>query len=162
MPTDPHRRPHRVSGTRSLGVLIASIAFVVSACLGSQTSTILSTVGQPVGPPGALPEPSCGGLKILIEGALPCDRIADIAVATLSAVAPDHVARGVVKIDVWMGDCPSNGIIPNLDCLDNPFAQAVTVTFGPPIPGGPSDPALTVVVAPVSGEVLGIQAPIQR
>lgn len=150
--TDPSpTRSRRQERPGPLTATIALLALVLTACVSQ--APILSTVGIP----GRLPDPSCGGVKILIEGALPCDRIVDIAIATLVEMAPDHLARGVTKIDVWLADCPSGGLLPNLDCLDNPFAQSVTVTFGPSVPGGPIEPSLTVVIAPVSGNVLGIQ-----
>ena len=51
----------------------------------------------------ALPDPTCGGLKIKIEGALPCDRIVQIAIEALRERAPQQLSRGVAAIDVEMG-----------------------------------------------------------
>lgn len=119
---------------------------------------ILSTVGVPVG----VPQPTCGGLKILIEGALPCQDLASIAIETLARQAPDHMARGVVAIDVSLAPCPSGAVDQNVDCLGNEIAQYVTVSFGPMLPDSPVEPSLIVVLDPVSGQLLGFEDPLTR
>ena len=131
----------------------------MGACsfLGPQP-VILSTVGVPAG----APQPTCGGLKILIEGALPCQDLASIAIETLARRAPDHMARGVTAIDVSLAPCPSAAEEQNVDCLGNEIAQYVTVTFGPPLPDSPIEPSLIVVLDPVSGQLLGFENPFIR
>ena len=136
--------------------MIAALTLLLAGC--DTLNPILSTVGVP----GQLPAPTCGGAKILIEGALPCADLVDIAMATLNTMAPDHIARGITGIDVWLAECTAGGVPQNIDCLGNAFAQSVTVTFGPAPPGGPIEPSLTVVIAPVTGEVLGIVNPLVR
>lgn len=135
---------------------VGAAAFLVGACsfLGPQP-VILSTVGVPV----AQPQPTCGGLKILIDGALPCQDVASIAIETLARQAPDHMARGVVAIDVSLAPCPSGALEQNVDCLGNEIAQFVTVTFGPMLPDSPVEPSLIVVLDPVSGRLLGFENP---
>jgi hypothetical protein len=117
----------------------------------------------PVGPsPIPVPPPTCGGLKILIEDALPCARIVEIAVGRLAATQPDQVARGITSVDVTLASCQEGAMPPQVDCAGNLFAQHVLVTFGPAGPGGPVEPSLTVVVSPVGGQVLGIENPLIR
>jgi len=127
---------------------------LVGACsfLGPQP-VILSTAGVPVG----VPRPTCGGLKILIDGALPCQDLASIAIEALRRQAPGHMARGVTAIDVSLAQCPSGAVDQNVDCLGNEIAQYVTVTFGPPLPDSPVEPSLVVVLDPVSGQLLGFE-----
>lgn len=131
--------------------LVAAIAILVG-CIG--------TTGPPPAVP--LPEPTCGGIKILIEGALPCDDVVVIAIGALRERAPEQIARGVAAIDVILATCPANEVPPQIACGRERFAQLVTVTFGPAPPGGPIEPSLTVAVAPVSGAVLGISNPLIR
>lgn len=159
MPTDQHTR-NRASrrfgaGLLRVAVLVAAV-FVLASCsfLGPQP-VILSTVGVPIG----MPQPTCGGLKILIEGALPCQDLASIAIETLGRQAPDHLARGVVAIDVSLAPCPSAAVDQNVDCLGNEIAQFVMVTFGPMLPDSPVEPSLVVVLDPVSGQLLGFENP---
>ena len=132
-------------------ILVAAISILVG-CVG--------TTGPP--PAQALPAPTCGGIKILIEGALPCDDIVVIAIGALRERAPDQLARGVAAIDVVLATCPANEVPPQIACGREQFAQLVTVTFEPAPPGGPIEPSLTVAVAPVSGAVLGISNPLIR
>ncbi len=148
-------RPGPRPGLRSaVALLVAASALLVGACglLASSTPK----------PPLALPTPSCGGVKILIEGALPCEKVVEIAIRTLNDMAPEHLARGVERIDVELAGCPTGEVPPQVDCGTNDFAQFVTVTFEPSPPGGPIEPSLTVVVAPVSGDLLGIVNPLVR
>ena len=107
-----------------------------------------------------LPEPTCGGLKIKIEGALPCERIVQIAVHALREHAPEQLDRGVAAIDVFLATCPRGEMPPQIDCGNEQFAQLVTIRFMPSPPGGPIEPSLTVAVAPVSGAILGIANPL--
>ena len=116
------------------------------------------------GPPpvGELPQPTCGGLKIKIDGALPCDRIVENAIAALRERAPEQLARGVAAIDVVLNACPRDEVPQQIQCSGVPFVQLVTVTFGPAPSGGPIDPSLTVAVDPTTGAILGIANPLVR
>ena len=135
----------------STGVLVA--AFVLNGCGGAGPGP--SSV--------ALPAPTCGGVKVHIEGSLPCDEVAAIAVGALTRQAPEQVARGIEGIDVFLTSCPRNEVPPQVDCGAEAFAQMVTMTFRDPPPGGGfAEPSLTVAVAPVSGRVLGIVNPLIR
>lgn len=136
------------------------------ACLAGLIAVVVILAGCSLAGPGAtitgLPAPSCGGVKVAIEGALPCRRIAEIAIATLRERMPDELARGVVAIDVQLQGCPTDLLPQQLDCTGEPFVQLVTVTFGPPGPGGLIEPSMSVGVDPVSGRVLGIVNPLVR
>lgn len=159
MPTDLRERDRSSGrfGAHSLRLtLLVSVAFLVGACsfLGPQP-VILSTVG--VARP--LPQPTCGGLKVLIEGGLPCEQLVSSAFGTLTEQAPGYMARGVTQIDVTLAACPSGTAPANIDCLGNDFAQYVKVTFGPAQPNGPVEPWLAVILDPVSGQVLGFESP---
>jgi hypothetical protein len=134
-----------------LFALVAAIS-ILGGCLG--------TTGPPSSVP--LPAPTCGGIKIKIEGALPCDRIVEIAIGALRHGAPEQLARGVAAIDVFLAACPRGEVPPQIDCRGEEFAQLVTVTFNPAPAGGPIEPSLTVAVAPVSGTILGIANPLIR
>jgi hypothetical protein len=109
-----------------------------------------------------VPPPTCGGLKILIEDALPCARIVEIAIGRLAATQPEQISRGIASVEVTLGSCQDGAMPPQVDCAGNLFAQHVLVTFGPAEPGGPIEPSLTVVLAPVGGQVLGIENPLIR
>jgi hypothetical protein len=113
-------------------------------------------------PTGELPQPTCGGLKIKIDGALPCDRIVEIAIAALRERAPEQLARGVAAIDLALSACPRGEIPQQIQCSASPFAQLVTVTFNPAAAGGPIEPSLIVAVDPTSGAILGIANPLVR
>jgi hypothetical protein len=113
-------------------------------------------------PSQSLPEPTCGGIKIKIEGAIPCADLARIAVQTIRERAPDQLAKGVAAIDVVLSSCPRDEIPPQVDCGTEAFAQLVTVVFAANPAGGPIEPSLTVVLAPVSGRVLGVVNPLIR
>lgn len=123
---------------------------ILVGCLGSTGPS----------PSVALPDPTCGGIKIKIEGALSCDRIVQIAIEALRERAPEQLSRGVTAIDVVLSTCPRGEIPPQIDCSSEQFAQLVTVTFKASPPGGPIEPFLTVAVAPVSGAILGIANPL--
>lgn len=126
-----------------------ALAAVLAGCGGGASPT-----------PESLPSPTCGGLKILIQGALPCERVVEIAVGALAARSPEQLARGIAAIDVVLATCPRNEMPPQIDCGNERFAQLVTVTFASQPQGGPIEPSLTVAVAPVSGAVLGISNPL--
>jgi hypothetical protein len=130
--------------------VLASAISILVGCLGTTGSSSLAT----------LPDPTCGGIKIKIEGALSCDRIVQIAIGALRERAPDQLARGVAAIEVFLSICPRGEMPPQIDCSTEQFAQLVTVTFKPSPPGGPIEPSLTVAVAPVSGAILGITNPL--
>ena len=132
---------------------LAIVAVVATGC-----DLVGRTGGPPPGP--SLPAPVCGGLKIAIEGVLPCERIASIAIETLAVRAPDQLARGVTSIRVELAQCPRGEVPPMIDCTDVDFAQMVTVTFPEPRPGGPIEPSLTVAIEPATGRVLGIANPL--
>ena len=131
-------------------LVLASAISILVGCLGTTGSSSLAT----------LPDPTCGGIKIKIEGALSCDRIVQIAIGALRERAPDQLARGVAAIEVSLSTCPRGEMPPQIDCSTEQFAQLVTVTFKPSPPGGPIEPSLTVAVAPVSGAILGITNPL--
>jgi hypothetical protein len=130
-------------------VLAAATAILVG-CLG--------TTGSPTSE--ALPQPTCGGIKIKIDGAMPCARIVPPALEALRERAPDQLARGVASIDVFLTTCPRGEVPPQIDCRSEQFAQLVTITFKAAPPGGPIEPSLTVAVAPISGKILGIANPL--
>jgi hypothetical protein len=135
----------------------SSILLVCAAAM----SILIGCAGAEPSPSSlALPNPTCGGLKIKIDGALPCERIVAIAIEALRERAPDQLARGVAAIDVFLSTCPRGEVPPQIDCGSEQFAQLVTVTFNASQPGGPIEPSLTVAVAPVSGVVLGIANPL--
>jgi hypothetical protein len=138
--------------TRSFILVLAATTAILAGCLG--------TTGPPSSVP--LPQPTCGGIEILIEGALPCDKVVELAIGALRERAPDQLARGVAAIDVLLTTCPRNELPPQIECGDEQFAQLVTVTFKAPAPGGPIEPSLTVAVGPMSGAILGIANPLVR
>jgi hypothetical protein len=151
------RSPRRRPMTSRLGpiarVLALLVAIAVGAACGADTDASLASV---------MPVPSCGGLKVAIDPALPCERLAEIAVATLGARAPQQLARGVAAIDVVLATCPRNEIPQQVTCGDAQFVQLVTVTFGPAGNGGPIERSLTVAIEPVTGAILGIENPLIR
>jgi hypothetical protein len=139
--------------TRLVSGVGLAAAIVLGGCGG--------TASEPS--PASFPMPTCGGVKIHIEGALPCDQVVEIAVGTLTRQAPEQVARGIESIDVLLTNCPRNELPPQVDCGAETFAQMVTITFrDPPAGGGFVEPSLTVAVAPVTGRVLGIVNPLIR
>jgi hypothetical protein len=127
-------------------------------------TTIQGSSAGTIGPAGssALPTPTCGGLKIQIVGALPCEKVVEIAIGALRERAPDQLARGVAAIDVTLSTCPANEVPPQINCNGAKFAQLVTISFKTAPQGGPIEPSLTVAVDPVSGAVLGISNPLIR
>jgi hypothetical protein len=137
---------------RTLLRLAIAAMSILAGCLGAS------------GPPSSvqLPEPTCGGIKIKIDGALPCDRVVEIAIGALRERAPEQLARGVAAIEVVLTTCPRNEVPPQVDCGREQFVQLVTVTFKDSPAGGPIEPSLTVAVAPASGAVLGIANPLVR
>jgi hypothetical protein len=110
----------------------------------------------------ALPTPTCGGAKIEIPGALPCDDLADIALGVLRVEVPALLDRGVIAVTVELGGCPRNEIPAQLDCTGEDFMQLVTFTFGPSVQGGPTEPSMAVGLGPVTGRVLGLVNPLLR
>jgi hypothetical protein len=134
---------------RLLALLLAVV--VAGACAADVEPT-------PSGPPGL----TCGGINVAIDPALPCERVADIALQALRDRAPRQIARGVTAIDVVLSQCPRGEVPPQIACGDAQFAQMVTVTFGPGGNGGPIEPSLTVAVEPTTGAVLGISNPLIR
>jgi hypothetical protein len=110
----------------------------------------------------ALPAPACGGARIEIPGALPCDDLVGIALEVLRAEVPTLLDRGVIAVSVELGGCPRNEVPAQLDCTGEDFVQLVTFTFGPSVEGGPTEPSMAVGVAPVTGRVLGLVNPLLR
>jgi hypothetical protein len=104
----------------------------------------------------AMPPPACGGAQVSIQDALPCEAVAGLALGAVAKSAPALLATGVAGIDVYLEACPEDEVPPEIDCRGEPYAQFVTITFGSPGRGEASESGLTVVVAPVSGRVLGI------
>ena len=140
--------------------LAAALALLVSILSGCDL--------DPGGPGGStftfgnVPAPTCGGIKVLVQGALSCDEIVARALDALAARAPEQLARGVTAIDVMLADCPAREVPQLIDCTGVQFAQLVTVTFEAPRPGGPIEPSLTIAIEPVTGRVLGIANPLIR
>jgi hypothetical protein len=128
----------------------ATLAVLAAALLGGCAAA-----------PGSrpVPQPTCGGIKMAIPGALSCQQITSIALNRLAEVAPDQMARGVASIDVVLSECPRGEMPPMIDCTGEQFAQMVTVNF---VGGNPKLDSLTVAVGPVSGRVLGISNPLIR
>lgn len=145
------RSRHRGRGVALLATSIA-LSISVGAC-----AFVPAAASQP-----APPRPTCGGLKILIEDALPCDQLVQIALGALAQRAPDQLARGVTGITVELASCPRDEVPPQIRCGTETFAQLVSVEFAPAQPGGPIEPSLTVAIAPGSGVVLGISNPLIR
>jgi hypothetical protein len=133
-------------------LVLAAVMSILVGCAG--------TAGPAGSPP--LPTPTCGGMKIQIAGALPCDKVVEIAIDALRERAPAQLARGVAAIDVVLSACPANEVPPQVNCEGAKFAQLVTITFKTAPPGGPIEPSLTVAVDPLSGAVLGIANPLIR
>jgi hypothetical protein len=138
---------------RVLRIALLVAVTLVGGCAGT---------APPTPSPSPLPAPTCGGLRVAIRDALPCDAVVARALAALAERAPDQLARGVIRIDVLLAECPRGEMPPQIDCGSEPFAQLVTVDLGPSGPGGPSEPSLTVAIAPVTGRLLGIQNPLIR
>lgn len=131
--------------------MLALVA-ILAGCAGAAESA----PGEP------LPSPVCGGIKIRIEGALPCERVVEIAIDALRDRAPQQLSRGVAAIEVFLTTCPRGEVPQQIDCGTEEFVQLVTVTFADDPASGPIEPTLTVAVAPVSGRVLGISNPLIR
>ena len=149
----PRTRRGRSGSLLGAGTLLALLSAVLTACATATTPP------SPSMDPGPFPDPLCGGIEIAIDRALPCDRVAAIALDALRAQAPHELARGVTRIDVSLGPCPRGEVPPQIDCTGDDFAQLVTVHFGPPLAEVSPD-SLTVGVGPVSGRVLGISNPL--
>jgi hypothetical protein len=142
----------RATVIRSAALVLAVLLAILAGCGGATDSASVEP----------LPSPVCGGIKIKVQGALPCDQVVSIAIAALRERAPDQLDRGVTAIEVFLTTCPLGEVPRQIDCDREPFVQLVTVTFGPGAPNGPIEPTLTVAVAPVSGRVLGISNPLIR
>jgi hypothetical protein len=138
--------------TRSVLLALVALIVIATGCGGAGESA----------PPEPLPSPVCGGIKIKIDGALPCERVVEIAIDALRDRAPEQLARGVAAIDVLLTTCPRGEVPQQIDCGTEQFVQLVTVRFADSPAGGPIEPSLTVAVAPVSGRVLGISNPLIR
>jgi hypothetical protein len=137
---------------RSFAIALTTLLLLLAGCIGAS--------GTPS--PIAAPEPSCGGIKVRIDGALACRDVAQIALDTLRDRAPAQLARGVAAIEVSLATCPRNEVPPQIRCGQEQFVQLVKVTFRDSPNGGLVEPSLTVAVAPVSGAILGIANPLIR
>lgn len=149
----PSQARHRLTGWSLVAAASLAAAWLVAGC-GVLTSPAPTAL--------ALPSPTCGGAKIVIPGALPCDDLVGIALQALRAEVPAQLDRGVIAVTVELGGCPRDEIPAQLDCTGEDFVQLVTFTFGPAVPGGPIEPSMAVGVGPVSGRVLGIVNPLIR
>jgi hypothetical protein len=136
-------------------------AFVLAAVLAGACGADISSP-TPSSGIAALPTPTCGGLKVAIDPALSCDRVAELAVAAIRDRAPQQLDRGVSAIEVVLSECPRREVPPQITCGPAKFAQMVTVTFGPAGSSGFIEPSLTVAVEPTTGAILGISNPLIR
>lgn len=118
--------------------------------------------GGPERTPLAVPAPTCGGAKILIPGAMPCEELVRLAIEVIRAEAPLQLDRGIVAVTVELMGCPKQEVPPQIDCAGEPFVQLVTLHFGASVEGGPIEPSLSVALAPVTGRLLGIVNPLIR
>lgn len=143
----------------ALGLALVSAVLAACGSGGPGTTPPAPSTSASTAP---MPSATCGGIKILIEGALPCDRIVAIALDTLARRAPEQLALGVTTIDVLLSGCPVGEMPPQIDCTGARFAQMVTVAFGPAPAGVFIESSLTVAIEPVSGRVLGIENPLIR
>jgi len=150
---DEGRRARRHPSRRSAWFALALAAWLAAGC-GVFTSPAPTDL--------SLPAPTCGGARVVIPGALPCDDLVAIALAELRAEVPRQLDRGVIAVTVELQGCPLNEVPPQLDCTGEEFVQLVTFTFGPSLAGGPIEPSMSVGLAPVSGRVLGILNPLVR
>ena len=141
--------------TGRLAAFLITVAF--AAACGTDDGS------PPPSPPvGGLPTPTCGGLKVAIDPALSCDRVAELAVAAIRDRAPQQLDRGVSAIEVVLSECPRREVPPQITCGPAKFVQMVTVTFGPAGSSGLIEPSLTVAVEPTTGAILGISNPLIR
>ncbi|MCI0583238.1 MAG: hypothetical protein L0227_10185 [Chloroflexi bacterium] len=146
-------RTRRLAAGRPVLLAALLLAPFVAGC---------GVLGSPAPSGLALPAPTCGGAKVVIPGALPCDDLVGIALQALRAEVPGQLDRGVIAVTVELQGCPRDEVPPQLDCTGEPWVQMVTFTFGPAVVGGPIEPSMTVGLAPVSGRVLGMVNPLIR
>jgi len=148
---------HDLSRTRRItaGRLVPMAGLLLASLLAG-----CGVLGSPAPSGLSLPAPTCGGAKVVIPGALPCDDLVGIALQALRAEVPGLLDRGVIAVTVELQGCPRDEVPPQLDCTGEPWVQMVTFTFGPAAPGGPIEPSMTVGLAPVSGRVLGMVNPL--
>ena len=129
------------------------LAWLVAGC---------GILGSPAPSGLALPAPTCGGARVVIPGALPCEDLVGIALQELRAEVPAQLDRGVIAVTVELQGCPRGEVPAQLDCTGEEWVQLVTFTFGPSVPGGPIEPSMSVGLAPITGRVLGIVNPLLR
>jgi hypothetical protein len=144
-------RPRR--RRRLPGVPLVVLAWLVAGC---------GILGSPAPSGLALPAPTCGGARVVIPGALPCEDLVGIALQELRAEVPAQLDRGVIAVTVELQGCPRGEVPAQLDCTGEEWVQLVTFTFGPSVPGGPIEPSMSVGLAPITGRVLGIVNPLLR
>src|SRR5512134_62566 len=85
----PRARRRRTARTVIAGWLVTASLVAGCGMLASPAPTTLS-----------LPAPTCGGAKIAIPGALPCDDLVGIALDSLRGEAPALLDRGVIAVSV--------------------------------------------------------------
>ena len=129
------------------------LAWLVAGC---------GILGSPAPSGLALPAPTCGGARVVIPGALPCEDLVGIALQELRAEVPAQLDRGVIAVTVELQGCPRGEVPVQLDCTGEDWVQLVTFTFGPSVPGGPIEPSMSVGLTPITGRVLGIVNPLLR
>jgi len=154
----PSHRARNVGPVAVVVTLPIATAIVVAAALLAGCGMLTSPAPTSL----SIPEPSCGGARVVIPGALPCDALVRIAIDYVLQETPAQLDRGVVAVDVELQGCPRHEPAPALECGTEDFVQLVTLTFGPALPTGPIEPYLAVGVAPVSGRVLGVINPLIR
>jgi hypothetical protein len=157
-----HGIPASAAARSGFGASVAALRSTLAGLLLAGIVAGCGLVGRPGPTPQAIPAPTCGGAKILIPGALPCDELVRIAIEVLRGEAPIQLDRGIIAVDVELQGCPKQEVPPQIDCAGEDFVQLVTVTFGPSVDGGPIEPSLSVALAPVSGRLLGIVNPLIR
>jgi len=110
----------------------------------------------------AIPAPTCVGGPVGIPGALPCERVAELAIDALRAEAPEQLERRATGVVVELSRCPAGEMPPQVDCTGVSDAWMVRLSFGPAPSGGPIEDQLTVALEPVTGRLLGIVNPLVR
>ena len=164
-------------GPLNVAAIVLAIGLVVSACAtpgpsGSPTpagtlpgapsaaASAEPTPDPPSTAPGtagfALPNPTCGTGRPAADDALPCEAVATIALQAVAREMPDRLRSGVAAIDVVLGPCSPEDVPETVECPGGALVQFVTVAFGGAAAAETSEDAVTVVVEPVTGRVLGI------
>lgn len=151
----PHHPAVRLARTLALALAGTTL---VAACgvLGAPSPAASSPASPAASVP--LPTPTCGGIRIAIEGSLPCDEVVQRATTAVAASNPELLGRGVLGIKAFLNAC-NEDLPPRIPCGGERYAQYVTFTFA----RGPEEqiePQLTVAVSPTSGSILGLADPV--